>query len=173
MLPTAESVQHRKTRKPAMRHRWHTTKTDYRNPSWNLAGICRWWYSGTIYEEKGITSMPWWNDVKMTEKLTWSLTNLSKWFAETVDCLSCIRKAERAKYSHILLRKRNINTLSLQANFSLQYSVAKLKESRNISENVKWGLKRKYEKERCWHTECLDMEKMQMVSFISFQKKLM
>lgn len=24
--PTAESVQHRKTRKPAMRHRWHTSQ---------------------------------------------------------------------------------------------------------------------------------------------------
>lgn len=97
--------------------------------------------------------------------------SISRFARNTVDCLSCIRKLKERNIA-IYFEKEHINTLESTGELLITIlSSQAQEESRNISENVKWGLKRKYEKERCWSEECLDMAKAQMDSCISFQKK--
>lgn len=72
--------------------------------------------------------------------------SISRFARNTVDCLSCIRKLKERNIA-IYFEKENINTLKSTGELLITIlSSQAQEESRNISENVKWGLKRKYEK---------------------------
>ena len=72
--------------------------------------------------------------------------SISRFARNTVDCLSCIRKLKERNIA-IYFEKEHINTLESTGELLITIlSSQAQEESRNISENVKWGLKRKYEK---------------------------
>lgn len=147
--PIAESVPHRRTRKPVMKRRWHIfTKLITENPSWQLAGI---------YADDGISG----TDMKKRDNFNAMMErclqkdgdidliltkSISRFARNTVDCLSCIRKLKERNIA-IYFEKEHINTLESTGELLITIlSSQAQEESRNISENVKWGLKRKYEK---------------------------
>ena len=71
--------------------------------------------------------------------------SISRFARNTVDCLSCIRKLKERNIA-IYFEKEHINTLEAAGELLITIlSSQAQEESRNISENVKWGLKRKYE----------------------------
>ena len=71
--------------------------------------------------------------------------SISRFARNTVDCLSCIRKLKERNIA-IYFEKEHINTLEATGELLITIlSSQAQEESRNISENVKWGLKRKYE----------------------------
>ena len=72
--------------------------------------------------------------------------SISRFARNTVDCLSCIRRLKERNIA-IYFEKEHINTLESTGELLITIlSSQAQEESRNISENVKWGLKRKYEK---------------------------
>lgn len=71
--------------------------------------------------------------------------SISRFARNTVDCLSCIRRLKERNIA-IYFEKEHINTLEATGELLITIlSSQAQEESRNISENVKWGLKRKYE----------------------------
>lgn len=71
--------------------------------------------------------------------------SISRFARNTVDCLSCIRRLKERNIA-IYFEKEHINTLEAAGELLITIlSSQAQEESRNISENVKWGLKRKYE----------------------------
>lgn len=124
------------------------TKLITENPSWNLAGI---------YADDGISG----TDMKKRDNFNAMMErclqkdgdidliltkSISRFARNTVDCLSCIRKLKERNIA-IYFEKENINTLESTGELLITIlSSQAQEESRNISENVKWGLKRKYEK---------------------------
>jgi len=123
------------------------TKLITETPEWNLVAI---------YADDGISG----TDMKkrdnfnlMMERCLWKekdidliLTkSISRFARNTVDCLSCIRKLKERNIA-IYFEKEHINTLEATGELLITIlSSQAQEESRNISENVKWGLKRKYE----------------------------
>ena len=123
------------------------TKLITDTPEWNLVAI---------YADDGISG----TDMKkrdnfnlMMERCLWKekdidliLTkSISRFARNTVDCLSCIRKLKERNIA-IYFEKEHINTLEATGELLITIlSSQAQEESRNISENVKWGLKRKYE----------------------------
>lgn len=124
------------------------TKLITENPSWNLAGI---------YADDGISG----TDMKKRDNFNAMMErclqkdgdidliltkSISRFARNTVDCLSCIRKLKERNIA-IYFEKEHINTLESTGELLITIlSSQAQEESRNISENVKWGLKRKYEK---------------------------
>ena len=124
------------------------TKLITENPSWQLAGI---------YADDGISG----TDMKKRDNFNAMMErclqkdgdidliltkSISRFARNTVDCLSCIRKLKERNIA-IYFEKENINTLESTGELLITIlSSQAQEESRNISENVKWGLKRKYEK---------------------------
>lgn len=124
------------------------TKLITENPSWQLAGI---------YADDGISG----TDMKKRDNFNAMMErclqkngdidliltkSISRFARNTVDCLSCIRKLKERNIA-IYFEKEHINTLESTGELLITIlSSQAQEESRNISENVKWGLKRKYEK---------------------------
>ena len=124
------------------------TKLITENPSWQLAGI---------YADDGISG----TDMKKRDNFNAMIErclqkdgdidliltkSISRFARNTVDCLSCIRKLKERNIA-IYFEKEHINTLESTGELLITIlSSQAQEESRNISENVKWGLKRKYEK---------------------------
>ena len=124
------------------------TKLITENSSWQLAGI---------YADDGISG----TDMKKRDNFNAMMErclqkngdidliltkSISRFARNTVDCLSCIRKLKERNIA-IYFEKEHINTLESTGELLITIlSSQAQEESRNISENVKWGLKRKYEK---------------------------
>ena len=118
------------------------------NPSWQLAGI---------YADDGISG----TDMKKRDNFNALMErclrkdgdidmvlikSVSRFARNTVDSLSCIRKLKEKNIA-IYFDEEHINTLESSGELLITIlSSQAQEESRNISENVKWGLKRKYEK---------------------------
>lgn len=124
------------------------TKLITENPSWNLAGI----YaddgiSGTNTKKRDDFNAMMDRCLQKSHTIDMILTkSISRFARNTVDCLSCIRKLKEKNIA-IYFEKENINTLESTGELLITIlSSQAQEESRNISENVKWGLKRKYEK---------------------------
>ena len=124
------------------------TKLITENPSWNLAGI----YaddgiSGTDMKKRDNFNAMMERCLQNDREIDLILTkSISRFARNTVDCLSCIRKLKERNIA-IYFEKENINTLESTGELLITIlSSQAQEESRNISENVKWGLKRKYEK---------------------------
>lgn len=124
------------------------TKLITENPSWNLAGI----YaddgiSGTDMKKRDNFNTMMERCLQNDREIDLILTkSISRFARNTVDCLSCIRKLKERNIA-IYFEKENINTLESTGELLITIlSSQAQEESRNISENVKWGLKRKYEK---------------------------
>ena len=65
--------------------------------------------------------------------------SISRFARNTVDCLSCIRKLKERNIA-IYFEKEHINTLESTGELLITIlSSQAQEESRNISENVKWG----------------------------------
>ena len=123
------------------------TKLITENPSWNLAGI----YaddgiSGTDMKKRDNFNAMMERCLQNDREIDLILTkSISRFARNTVDCLSCIRKLKERNIA-IYFEKENINTLESTGELLITIlSSQAQEESRNISENVKWGLKRKYE----------------------------
>lgn len=124
------------------------TKLITENPSWQLAGI---------YADDGISG----TDMKKRDNFNALMErclrkdgdidmvlikSVSRFARNTVDSLSCIRKLKEKNIA-IYFDEEHINTLESSGELLITIlSSQAQEESRNISENVKWGLKRKYEK---------------------------
>ena len=124
------------------------TKLIAENPSWNLAGI----YaddgiSGTNTKKRDDFNAMMDRCLQKSHTIDMILTkSISRFARNTVDYLSCIRKLKEKNIA-IYFEKENINTLESTGELLITIlSSQAQEESRNISENVKWGLKRKYEK---------------------------
>ena len=124
------------------------TKLITENPSWQLAGI----YaddgiSGTDMKKRDNFNAMMERCLQNDREIALILTkSISRFARNTVDCLSCIRKLKERNIA-IYFEKENINTLESTGELLITIlSSQAQEESRNISENVKWGLKRKYEK---------------------------
>ena len=71
--------------------------------------------------------------------------SISRFARNTVDSLIHIRKLKEKNIA-VYFEKENINTLDSSGELLITIlSSQAQEESRNISENVRWGLKRKYE----------------------------
>lgn len=124
------------------------TKLITENPSWQLAGI----YaddgiSGTDRKKRDNFNAMMERCLRKDGDIDLILTkSISRFARNTVDCLSCIRKLKERNIA-IYFEKEHINTLESTGELLITIlSSQAQEESRNISENVKWGLKRKYEK---------------------------
>lgn len=124
------------------------TKLITENPSWQLAGI----YaddgiSGTDMKKRDNFNAMMERCLQKDRDIDLILTkSISRFARNTVDCLSCIRKLKERNIA-IYFEKEHINTLESTGELLITIlSSQAQEESRNISENVKWGLKRKYEK---------------------------
>ena len=106
------------------------TKLITETPEWNLVAIYADNFNLTIerclWKEKDI-------DLILTK-------SISRFARNTVDCLSCIRKLKERNIA-IYFEKEHINTLEATGELLITIlSSQAQEESRNISENVKWGL---------------------------------
>lgn len=71
--------------------------------------------------------------------------SISRFARNTVDLLENVRKL-KAKKIPIIFEKENINTMDTAGEFLISIlSSQAQEESRNISENVKWGIRRRFE----------------------------
>lgn len=116
------------------------------NPNWKLAGI----YAD---DGKSATNTKKRDDFKamvedcMAGKIDLILTkSVSRFARNTVDSLETIRKL-KAKNIGIIFEKEGVNTLEGSGELLITIlSSQAQEESRNLSENTRWGLARKYEK---------------------------
>ena len=123
------------------------TKLITENPSWNLAGI---------YADDGISG----TDMKKRDNFNAMMErclqkdgdidliltkSISRFARNTVDCLSCIRKLKERNIA-IYFEKEHINTLESTGELLITIlSSQAQEESRNISENCRWGIVRRFE----------------------------
>ncbi len=117
------------------------------NPNWHMAGI---------YADDGIsaTNTKKRDDfnamidrcIKKSNEIDMIITkSISRFARNTVDSLIHIRKLKEKNIA-VYFEKENINTLDSSGELLITIlSSQAQEESRNISENVRWGLKRKYE----------------------------
>ena len=123
------------------------TKLITDTPEWNLVAI----YaddgiSGTDMKKRDNFNLMMERCLRKEKDIDLILTkSISRFARNTVDCLSCIRKLKERNIA-IYFEKEHINTLEAAGELLITIlSSQAQEESRNISENVKWGLKRKYE----------------------------
>lgn len=123
------------------------TKLITDTPEWNLVAI----YaddgiSGTDMKKRDNFNIMMERCLRKEKDIDLILTkSISRFARNTVDCLSCIRKLKERNIA-IYFEKEHINTLEATGELLITIlSSQAQEESRNISENVKWGLKRKYE----------------------------
>ncbi len=114
------------------------------HPGWTLAGI---------YADEGISAT---STAKRTEfqrlmrdaengQIDYIITkSLSRFARNTLDCLTCIRKLQSFGVN-VLFEKENIDTGTAMSEMLLTVLAAfAQEESRSISENIKWGLRKGY-----------------------------
>lgn len=123
------------------------TKLITETPEWNLVAI----YaddgiSGTDMKKRDNFNLMMERCLRKEQDIDLILTkSISRFARNTVDCLSCIRRLKERNIA-IYFEKEHINTLEATGELLITIlSSQAQEESRNISENVKWGLKRKYE----------------------------
>jgi site-specific DNA recombinase len=123
------------------------TKLITETPEWNLVAI----YaddgiSGTDMKKRDNFNLMMERCLRKEKDIDLILTkSISRFARNTVDCLSCIRRLKERNIA-IYFEKEHINTLEATGELLITIlSSQAQEESRNISENVKWGLKRKYE----------------------------
>lgn len=123
------------------------TKLITDTPEWNLVAI----YaddgiSGTDMKKRDNFNLMMERCLRKDKDIDLILTkSISRFARNTVDCLSCIRRLKERNIA-IYFEKEHINTLESTGELLITIlSSQAQEESRNISENVKWGLKRKYE----------------------------
>ena len=115
------------------------------HPGWTLAGI---------YADEGLSAT---STAKRTEfnrmmqdaengKIDYIITkSLSRFARNTLDCLTCIRHLQSIGVN-VLFEKENIDTGTAMSEMLLTVLAAfAQEESRSISENIKWGLRKGYE----------------------------
>lgn len=123
------------------------TKLITDTPEWNLVAI----YaddgiSGTDMKKRDNFNLMMERCLRKEKDIDLILTKfISRFARNTVDCLSCIRRLKERNIA-IYFEKEHINTLEATGELLITIlSSQAQEESRNISENVKWGLQRKYE----------------------------
>lgn len=123
------------------------TKLITDTPEWNLVAI----YaddgiSGTDMKKRDNFNLMMERCLRKDKDIDLILTkSISRFARNTVDCLSCIRRLKERNIA-IYFEKEHINTLESTGELLITIlSSQAQEESRNISENVRWGLKRKYE----------------------------
>ena len=116
------------------------------HPGWKLAGIYADDGKSATSTKKRLDFQAMMEDC-MAGKIDMVLTkSISRFARNTVDALTNIRKLKE-KNIPVIFEKESINTMEGSGELLLTIlSSQAQEESRNISENVKWGLKRKYEK---------------------------
>lgn len=122
------------------------TEKIQQNPNWKLAGI----YAD---DGKSATNTKKRDDFNalvddcMAGKIDLVLTkSVSRFARNTVDCLQTIRKLKE-KNIGIIFEKEGINTLEGSGELLITIlSSQAQEESRNLSENTRWGFERKFEK---------------------------
>ncbi|MGF7057905.1 recombinase family protein [Brassicibacter mesophilus] len=115
------------------------------NPEWDFAGVFYDYESGLRKEKRnGLDSM-----LKKAYRgeidyiITKSISRLSR---NVLDTLTIIRSL-KAKGINIYFEKENLNSLEAEKEIDIAFNgVLAQEESRNLSENVQWGYKRKFEK---------------------------
>ena len=124
---------------------YYTQKIE-ENPDWELAGI---------FADKGLSG----TSMKKREnfnkmiaackrgKIDTILTkSLSRFARNTVDCLETVRML-KAHGIGVIFEKENINSLSGDGELMLTILASfAQEESRSLSENVKWGIRKRFEK---------------------------
>lgn len=115
------------------------------HPGWTLAGI---------YADEGLSAT---STAKRTAfhrmmqdaeagRIDYIITkSLSRFARNTLDCLTCIRRLQSLGV-HVLFEKEHIDTGTAMSEMLLTVLAAfAQEESRSISENIKWGLRKGYE----------------------------
>ncbi|NYB73382.1 recombinase family protein [Sedimentibacter hydroxybenzoicus DSM 7310] len=115
------------------------------NPEWDFAGVFYDYESGLRKEKRnGLDSM-----LKKAYRgeidyiITKSISRLSR---NVLDTLNIIRSL-KARGINIYFEKENLNSLETEKEIDIAFNgVLAQEESRNLSENVQWGYKRKFER---------------------------
>ena len=115
------------------------------NPEWDFAGVFYDYESGLRKEKRnGLDTM-----LKKAYRgeidyiITKSISRLSR---NVLDTLNIIRSL-KAKGINIYFEKENLNSLETEKEIDIAFNgVLAQEESRNLSENVQWGYKRKFER---------------------------
>jgi len=115
------------------------------NPEWDFAGVFYDYESGLRKEKRnGLDSM-----LKKAYRgeidyiITKSISRLSR---NVLDTLTIIRSL-KAKGINIYFEKENLNSIEAEKEIDISFNgVLAQEESRNLSENVQWGYKRKFER---------------------------
>lgn len=117
-----------------------------KTPGWKLAGI---------YADEGITGTsarkrPKFNQMvkdAMAGKIDTIITkSISRFARNTVDCVATVRKL-RDHGVNVYFEKENLDTSSPASEMVMTILAAfAQEESRSISENLKWGIRKRYEK---------------------------
>ena len=123
-----------------------------KNPEWEYVGV---------YADSGISGV----STKRTEfqrlitdckagKIDIVLTkSISRFARNTVDLLNTVRLLKELNVE-IRFEKENLSTFSADGEFMLTILAAFAEEeSKSISSNIKWAVKKKFEKGKVWHTE--------------------
>jgi DNA invertase Pin-like site-specific DNA recombinase len=124
------------------------------NPAWNYCGI---------YADEGITGTSMAKRVQFNKMIELALSgkidiilckSISRFARNTIDFKETIQKRTEAN-CEVIFEKENISSKDPKIEiFSSTLASIAQEESRSISENVKWGLKRKYQNNEFWINEC-------------------
>ncbi len=116
------------------------------NPNWVFAGL----YSdegisGTSYKNrKGFNKML--KDARAGKIDKILVKSISRFSRNTVDSLSIVRELRNIGVE-VFFEKENISSLDSKVDFHLTiFSSIAQEESRNISENIRWGIRKKFKK---------------------------
>lgn len=115
------------------------------NPEWNFAGVFYDYESGLRKEKRNgldaILKKAYRGEIDYI--ITKSISRLSR---NVLDTLTIIRSL-KAKGINIYFEKENLNSLEEEKEIDIAFNeVLAQEESRNLSENVQWGYKRKFER---------------------------
>lgn len=123
------------------------------NPEWNYCGI---------YADEGITGTSMAKRVQFNKMIELALSgkidiilckSISRFARNTIDFKETIQKLTEAN-CEVIFEKENISSKDPKIEiFSSTLASIAQEESRSISENVKWGLKRKYQNNEFWINE--------------------
>ncbi|GAB6084979.1 recombinase family protein [Alkaliphilus crotonatoxidans] len=115
------------------------------NPEWDFAGVFYDYESGLRKEKRnGLNAMlkkAYRGDIDYI--ITKSISRLSR---NVLDTLNIIRSL-KARGINIYFEKENLNSLETEKEIDIAFNgVLAQEESRNLSENIQWGYKRKFER---------------------------
>ncbi len=115
------------------------------NPEWDFAGVFYDYRSGLRKEKRnGLDSM---HKKAYRGEIDYIITkSISRLSRNVLDTLTIIRSL-KAKGINIYFEKENLNSLEAEKEIDIAFNgVLAQEESRNLSENVQWGYKRKFER---------------------------